>query len=108
MMSGASRWQWRKERIFMGVITVRGAWLSVVVAALAAGCSGDNKGGSGAASGEPVREAFEAFQKALKDKDADKIWDLLDADSQADVDRRAKRIREEYAKASAAGKAEQE
>jgi hypothetical protein len=56
----------------------------------------------------PVREAFVALQAALRARDAEKVWQLLDADSQADAERMAKAIRAAYAKANPEGKAEQE
>src|SRR5262249_48959655 len=61
-------------------------------------------------SGEegPVRQAFTALQDALKAKEADKLWDMLDADSQAEAERAANAIQTAYAKANAKEKAEQE
>jgi hypothetical protein len=56
----------------------------------------------------PVREAFAAFQAALKAEDADKLWALLDSDSQADAERAAKAIQAEYHKAGPEARAEQE
>src|SRR5262249_17325022 len=55
-----------------------------------------------------VRDTVVAFQAALKACDADKIWALLDSDSQADAERAAKAVRDAYAKASAEQKATQE
>jgi hypothetical protein len=55
-----------------------------------------------------AKGTFLALQKALKAKDADKIWELLDTDSQADAERVAKALKAAYAKADAKGKAEQE
>jgi hypothetical protein len=72
--------------------------LSVIVA-LIAGCTNAPSGG-----GDPqtqVKTAFESLQAALKAKDADKIWGLIDKDSQADAERAAKAWKEEYAKADA-------
>jgi hypothetical protein len=57
---------------------------------------------------EPARQAFVALQTALKAKDADKLWALLDTDSQADAERAAKAVQEAYTKAPADAKAEQE
>jgi hypothetical protein len=56
----------------------------------------------------PVREAFSAFQAAIKAKDAPKVWGLLDSESQADADRAAKAVQAAYGKASPDEKAEQE
>jgi hypothetical protein len=55
-----------------------------------------------------VRESFTTFQVALKDRDADRLWALLDAESQADADRAAQAEKAVYEKASAVGKAKQE
>jgi hypothetical protein len=57
---------------------------------------------------EQVREAFAAFQKALKATDAEKIWSLLDDDSQADAEREAASIRTAYTKADGEAKKKQE
>jgi hypothetical protein len=75
---------------------------------LAAGCSGSSGRSPNAADEETVRETFTAFQKALKDCDADRLWGLLDADSRADAERAAKAVQAAYAKAGAAEKAELE
>jgi len=57
---------------------------------------------------QAVKEAFEAFQAAIKAKDAEKLWGLLDSDSRDDAARAAKAIKAAYAKASAERKAEME
>jgi hypothetical protein len=62
-------------------------------------------------AGDPekaIRETVAEFQAALKARDADKLWSLLDHDTQTDAERAAKTIRESYAKADATQKAEQE
>jgi hypothetical protein len=78
----------------------------VALAAFLAGCSATptapNK------DEEQVRQAFVAFQEALKARDAEKLWALLDSDSQADAERAAKKVRDEYAKAAPEKRAEQE
>jgi hypothetical protein len=56
----------------------------------------------------PVREAFESFQKALKAKDANTLWSLLDKDSQADAEREARRLRDAYTRAARDERAKQE
>jgi len=78
----------------------------VLVLTISAGCSGT----AGTSSGDEkqVRQAFTALQEALKAKDAEKIWGLLDADGQADAESRARAVRDAYAKASPAEKAKQE
>lgn len=55
-----------------------------------------------------VREAFAAFQGALKAKDAAKLWALLDSECQGDAERLAKALQAAYGQASPAEKAEQE
>jgi len=57
---------------------------------------------------EEVKQAFASLQKALEAKDADKVWQLLDADSQADAERQAKAVREAHAKADDAKRKEME
>jgi hypothetical protein len=41
---------------------------------------------------QPVREAFTAFQEALKGHDGDKLWSLIDAESQAGAERAGKAL----------------
>jgi hypothetical protein len=81
----------------------------LVALLLLAGCAGGGKPEGGPNKDEaPVREAFTALQEAIKAKDADKIWALLDEDSQADAERAARDVRDSYAKADAAERAKQE
>jgi hypothetical protein len=56
----------------------------------------------------PVRETFTALQAALKARDEDKLWKLLDSESRAEAERAAKTIQAAYAKADPTEKAEQE
>jgi hypothetical protein len=89
--------------------------LSIVLAGLLCGCTGggtsgkktnekaaensdDKKGGSPKNAEDEVQKSFTALQKAIKDKDADKVWDLLVKDRQTDADREAKAARETYDK----------
>jgi hypothetical protein len=71
------------------------------------GCSKATDPGSVGQEG-PVRETVASLQKALKDRDADKIWKLLEKDSQADAERAAHAIKIAYAKADVKEKSEQE
>jgi hypothetical protein len=71
------------------------------------GCSKATDHSSAQDEGE-VRQKFTELQLALKDRDTDKLWALLDSKSQADADRAAKVIQTTYAKASAEEKADQE
>jgi hypothetical protein len=41
---------------------------------------------------KPVRDAMTAFQAALLAHDGDKLWDLIDADSQAGAERAGKAV----------------
>jgi hypothetical protein len=61
-----------------------------------------------AADEKAVRDAVVAFQSALKAREAEKLWSLLDSESKADAERAAKAIRDAYAKATPEVKAEQE
>jgi hypothetical protein len=82
-----------------------GWWTATVLACLA-GCN--QPAGSPRPKGEEeVRQTFTALQRALEGKDADKVWALLDEDSQADAEREARGIRDAYAKAAPAERAEQ-
>ena len=74
---------------------------------IAFGCSKTTDVGSVSQEG-PVRETFASLQKALKDRDADKLWMLLDRESRADAERAARAVQAAYAKADAQGKSEQE
>jgi hypothetical protein len=73
-----------------------------------AGCAKPAATRSAATEEGPVRETFAAFQAALKTRDADKLWGLLDGDSRADAERAAQAVQAAYARASADEKAEQE
>ena len=55
-----------------------------------------------------MRAAVTAFQAAIKDKDAARVWGLLDAKSQTEADQAAVSVRGKYAAADAAGKADLE
>jgi hypothetical protein len=55
---------------------------------------------------DDIRQAFTALQKAIKGRDADKIWGLIDTDSQADANRAAKAVQAAFAKADDKGKGE--
>jgi hypothetical protein len=82
----------------------------IVLAACLSGCTpsapSGNKSGDGAKKGEDeVKLAFAALQSAVKAKDADKIWDLLGKNSQADAEREATAAKEAYGKLADADKA---
>ena len=64
---------------------------------------------SAQAKGEDeVKEAFGKLQTAVKKKEADKIWELLDTATQADADRTAKIVQAAYKKATDKVKAKHE
>ena len=82
-------------------------WLVLFCLAVSPGCQKPTERSS-TEDQKTVRDTVVAFQAALKARDADKLWSLLDSDSQADADRAAKTIRDSYSKASAEKKADQE
>jgi hypothetical protein len=80
------------------------------LATLLAAC-GCPKSGSGPTAGpdeEAAKSAFASFQEAMKARDGEKIFALLDSESQADAERAARSVRDAYAKATPAEKAETE
>jgi hypothetical protein len=74
----------------------------------AAGCSPKPAGPPAADEEGAVRARFAELQSAIKDRDADKLWLLLDTRSQGDAERSAKAIQAAYAKAAPEEKAKQE
>src|SRR5262249_35817182 len=48
---------------------------------------------------DEARQAFVGLQKAIKARDHEKIWQLLDSDSQEDAERAAKAVKTAYTKA---------
>jgi hypothetical protein len=57
-----------------------------------------------AADEDQIRQAFQNFQAAIKARDADKLWDLLDRQSRTAADAAAKEIQASYQKANGANK----
>jgi hypothetical protein len=49
---------------------------------------------------DEIRQAFSALQKAIKTRDPEKIWALIDGDSQSDANRAAKAIQAAFSKAA--------
>jgi hypothetical protein len=74
----------------------------------ASGCSSKPAGPPAADEEGTVRERFAELQSAIKDRDADKLWLLIDNRSQSDAERAAKAIQDAYAKAAPEEKAKQE
>ena len=84
----------------------RKRWLGLLALALAAGCSGKSEPHVPPPAPEAekaVRARVAALQKIIKDRDADKLWGMLDDRSQTDAEQAAKALREEYDKADAGG-----
>ena len=71
------------------------------------GCSKTTDIAPGSVEG-PVRESFAALQAALKTRDGDKLWKLLDSESRAEAERAAKAVQATYAKADPTEKSDQE
>jgi len=82
--------------------------VSLLVVAGLLGCGG----GDGKKDKEPnedekqVKAQFEKLKKALDDRDEDKIWPLLDDESQEDAEKAAKYIKKIYGEADDKAKAE--
>ena len=55
---------------------------------------------------DEIRQAFRQLQVAIKGRDADKVWSLIDQDSQMDAERAAKAVKIAYTKAAAKDKAD--
>ncbi len=94
----------------MRVRICRLGWTSLLCVAVSLGCSAKPSNPPAPAADEEgaVREKFAELQSALKSRDADKLWALLDARSRADAERAANDIRTAYDQAGAAEKAKQE
>ncbi|OAI47228.1 hypothetical protein AYO44_09925 [Planctomycetaceae bacterium SCGC AG-212-F19] len=75
--------------------------LPALLLGLLAGCTGGSTPPGTAAETDKVKAAFESVQQAIKARDADKLWNLLDSDTQADAERAAKAWKEKYAMADA-------
>jgi hypothetical protein len=85
---------------------VRNAGFLLMV--FAAGCTAHPPAGPSADEEGAVRAQFLALQAAIEKNDAEKIWVMLDAKSQADAERAAKEIQANHAKAGAEEKARQQ
>src|SRR5438552_3771581 len=95
-------------------------WETILFVCLA-GCSSKPQGEERKTTGEPpestrpgvtesaqseeVKKVFKDFQAALKANDAEKIWALLDSDSQGDAEREARKVRNAFNKATPADQA---
>ena len=73
---------------------------------LLVGCgSPPSQKGTAAAEDGELKEAFTAYQKALKDKNAERLWDMLSTQARADADRVTQQIRGTFVRANAEVKA---
>jgi len=61
-----------------------------------------------AAEEDQVKEVFKTFQTAVKAKDGEKLWDILDTSSREAAEKKAKLFKDAYAKANADKKKEVE
>jgi hypothetical protein len=82
------------------------SWGTALLVLLIAGCSAgvkrsDEDAGAKRTEEDRVRQTFTAFQDALKARDADKVWTLLDTDSQAGARRACEAVQAAYAQAGA-------
>ena len=91
--------------LFETVMRMKLLSLGIVFAACLIGCQ---PGDDPKKAEEQVKEAFKALQTAIKEKDADKIWNLLDKDSQSDAEREAGAAKEAYGKLADKDKADYE
>lgn len=82
----------------------KGIYVLIAFATGLAGCPAD----SAKKGDEEVRQAWTALQSAVKAKDPDKLWELLDKDSQSDAERQAKAAQETYSKLADKDKADYE
>jgi hypothetical protein len=99
-----SFFQQEAASMFRGVVLHA---LPIIALGLTLGCSGARQ--TPESKGEDqVRATFSALQAALKARDVDKLWMLLDAESQADAERAAQAIKAAYEKAGPDEKAQQE
>jgi hypothetical protein len=80
---------------------VRGLTVCVVLALAAASFLARAIAGD---EDDKVKEAWTAFQEAIKARQGDKIWDLLDLASRASVEKFAKSYKSKYKKADEGGK----
>jgi hypothetical protein len=93
----------------MCVGVCRLGWISLLCITVVSGCSSSQPVGRPVVDEEgAVREKFAEVQSALKSRDAEKLWSLLDARSRADAERIAKDIRTAHNQAGAEEKAKQE
>jgi hypothetical protein len=80
-------------------------WLAVIAFVVpAVGCSKPPASSAADSAEADVRAVVTALQAAIKDKDADRLWALLDSKSQTEADQAAVAVQGKYKLAGAAGK----
>ncbi len=71
-----------------------------MAALLLAGCTQPaSRPATPTGSAAEVAQAFTAFKTAMKERNGDKLYELLDSDGRHDADREAKLIKEKFSKA---------
>jgi hypothetical protein len=86
----------------MHPVTICRAWpLALALLVLGCGKSTDpaKPGGPVSADQAPIKKAFGALQVALQSEDGERIWPLLDSQSQKDADAAARAWKQAYADA---------
>ena len=92
----------------MCVRTCRWGWTSLLCMVIALGCSSKPSDRPATDEQGAVREKFAELQSAIKSRDAEKLWALLNDRSRADAERAAKAIQTAYNQAGAEDKTKQE
>jgi hypothetical protein len=82
----------------------RACWPAVLLLIAGCGAPPSQKGTAAVEDGE-LKEAFTAYQKALRDKNADRLWDMLSTQARADADRVTQQLRGTFVRANAEVKA---
>jgi hypothetical protein len=84
----------------------RDIMVAALLCSLVAGCSGSSSKSKDGDADAEIKKAFAGLQFAVKERNGEKIWDQLDADSRQDADRLARTVKDSYAKADEKTKAE--
>jgi hypothetical protein len=89
------------------MISIMKRFVPLAVILAACGCSKPAPPAAGSEE-EAVQKVFASFQEAMKAHDGEKLWGLLDSESQADAERAAQAVKDTYSKAGPAEKGETE
>ncbi len=81
------------------------SWAALFLAFLAGCSNAPSKTKDGDADSE-IRKSFTGLQAAVKERNGEKLWELLDSESRQDSDRVAKAVKETFVKADASKKQE--